>query len=235
MFRIAICDSNQADATELATLVTQLAADAGVPAPVDVYRSARLLYDALSTHRYRLILLETEIGGVNGIDLARRIRFHDEDTDFIFVTGKEDYALAAYSVFPIGYILKKVTRKKLYEPLYRALKREKLLPSILLHTPTGGEVTVRCSDILFAEVYQSDLVVHGKEKPVHCSGALSAVCEDLPEGDFYRAHRNYVVNLRYVTEIGRYFFVMSNGEKVPVAKNRYTEARRIFERYCANR
>lgn len=235
MFRIAICDSNQTDAAELSALVGQIAADAGIAVTVDVYRSARLLYDALTAHRYRLILLETEIGGVNGIDLARRIRFHDEDTDFIFVTSKEDYALAAYSVFPIGYILKKATRKKLYEPLYRALKRENILPSLLLRTPTGGEVTVRCADILFAEVYQTDLVIHGKEKPVHCSGSLSAVCDELPEGDFYRAHRNYVVNLRYVTEIGRYFFVMSDGEKVPVAKNRYTEARRIFERYCANR
>lgn len=233
MFKIAICDGNLADASELKGLVLQMAADAGVTASVDMYRNARALYEAMGRQRYRLLFLETEIGGENGIDLARRIRFHHEDTDFIFVTAKEDYALAAYSAFPIGYILKKVNRKKLYEPLARAFKRDSLLPTILLRMPSGGEISLRIGDILYAEVYQSDLVVHTAKQSVHCSGALATVCEELPGEDFYRSHRNYVVNLRFVTEIGRYFFVLEDGERVPIAKNRYTEARTVFEHYLA--
>ena len=60
-------------------------------------------------------------------------------------------------------------------------------------------------------------------------GSLSAVSDALPQKLFYRAHRNFIVNLQYVEKIGHYYFEMQNGDRVTVAKNRYTEARAVFE------
>ncbi len=234
MYNIAVCDGNTADAVSLAAMLRGLCAEMGISVSVESFRTARALYEAFKEKRYQLVFLETEIGGMNGIDLARKIRFQREETDVIFVTAKEDYALAAYSVFPLGYILKNVTRKKLYEPLHRALRRHLRLPSIFLQTPIGNEISVRIDDIIYIEVFQTDLTVYCRHAVHNCVGSLGGVLEKLPEGCFYRSHRNFIVNLQYVTEIGRYFFVTEGGERVPVAKNRYTEARSIFEEYTQN-
>ena len=231
MYNIAVCDGNTADAVALSSMVRGLCAEMGASASVETFRTARALYEAFKEKKYQLVFLETEIGGLNGIDLARKIHFQQEETDFIFVTAKEDYALAAYSVFPLGYILKHVTRKKLYEPLHRALRRHLRLPSIFLQTPIGNEISVRPDDILYIEVFQTDLTVYCRHTVHNCAGSLGGVLEKLPSGHFYRSHRNFIVNLQAVTEIGRYFFVTEGGEKVPIAKNRYTEARAIFEKY----
>ena len=234
MYNIAVCDGNTADAAELAHVVRGLCNEMGVSASVESFRTARALYEAFKEKKYQLVFLETEIGGVNGIDLARKIRFQEEETDVIFVTAKEDYALAAYAVFPLGYILKRINRKKLYEPLHRALRRHVRLPSIFLQTPIGNEISVRLDDIMYIEVFQTDLTVYCRHGVHNCAGSLAGVMEKLPQGVFYRAHRNFIVNLQYVGEIGRYFFVTEQGERVPIAKNRYTEARAIFEKYARN-
>ena len=232
MYRIAVCDSNVADASELVNRIQQLAAEIELDCKVDRFRTARGLYDEAKTNPYHLIFLETEIGGTGGIELAKRIRFHHEETEFIFVTDKEGYALAAYSVYPIGYLLKRVTRQKLYDPFVRAVKKQGgSEPVFRLHTADGEELFLIRDDILYIEVFGNKLVFHCKRETVESIGTLAATMDALPKDTFYRAHRNYIVNLRHVQKMGHYFFAMTNGEKVTVAKNRYTEAREIFDQY----
>ena len=231
MYRIAVCDNNVADGQELVNKVHQLATELGLDVAIDNFRSARGLYDAAKETPYTLILLETEIGGVSGIDLARRIRFHDKDTKFIFVTAKEEYALAAYAVFPIGYILKRVTRARLYEPFVHAFSGAKPSHSFLARTLDGGEINIASDDLIYIEVFGNELVFHCRRETVRGMGSLSGVMELLPTERFYRSHRNFIVNLQYVQKIERFYFGMQNGEKVSVAKNRFTEAREIFEKY----
>lgn len=230
MYRIAICDSNVADGQELLNKVNQLVAELGLDVCVDNFRSARALYEAARERAYKLILLETEIGGKSGVDLARHIRFHDKETEFIFVTAKEEYALAAYSVFPAGYILKSVTRARLYEPFLHVFRAHKG-KSFLFRTADGGEIGITPEELLYVEVFGTELVFHCKRENVRATGSLASVTELLPSASFYRSHRNFIVNLAYVQKIERYYFGMQNGEKVAVAKNRFTEARAIFERY----
>ncbi|MBO5755040.1 MAG: response regulator transcription factor [Clostridia bacterium] len=234
MYRIAVCDSNVVDAQELVNKLQHLAADLHFECSVESFRTARAFAEAFKARPFPLVFLETEIGGTNGIELAKRIRFHDKDTEFIFVTSHAEYALAAYAVFPVGYILKSVTKQKLHEPFLRAVRKEKReFPKLLIDTADGGETIVPRDDILYVEVFGNDLVFHCKNDTVEGIGSLSGVMERLPSDQFYRSHRNFIVNLRYVQRIGRFFFVMQNGEKVSVAKNRYTEARGVFERYLS--
>ncbi len=230
MYRIAICDPSVADAQELYNKVHQLAAEMKLDVRIDSFRSARALYDATKEHSYKLILLETEIGGKSGVDLARHIRFRDKETAFIFVTSKEEYALAAYSVFPAGYILKRATRARLYEPFAHVFREQKG-KSYLFRSADGGEIAIAASDLLYIEVFGTELVFHCRGENVHGTGSLAGVLDVLPAESFYRSHRNFIVNLAHVQKIERYFFGMQNGEKVTVAKNRFTEARAVFERY----
>ncbi len=231
MYRIAVCDNSVADGQELVNKIHQLASEMCLDVSVDSFRSARALYDAARERAYKLIFLETEIGGRSGVELARRIRFHDKDAEFIFVTDKEQYALAAYAVFPVGYILKRVTRAKLYEPMRRVFLSERTKQSYLFRTADGGEITIARDDLLYVEVFGNELVFHCKHESVRGTGSLTGVMEMLPAESFYRSHRNFIVNLAYVQKIERYYFGMQNGDAVTVAKNRFTEAREVFEAY----
>ncbi len=231
MYRIAVCDNNVADGQELVNKVQQLLQEMRLDAEVDSFRSARALYDAARGRTYKLVLLETEIGGTSGIELARRLRYHNKEMACIFVTSKEEHALAAYSVFPAGYILKRVTRAKLYEPFAHVLRKEHTSPSLLFRSADGGEISVPIDELMYIEVYGNGLDLHCKDEVFHAVGTLSAAEELLPRHSFYRSHRNFIVNLQYVQRLERYYFGMQNGDTVAVAKNRFTEVRAVFESF----
>ncbi len=231
MFRIAICDSNVADGQELVNKVHQLAAELKLEVSVDNYRSARALLEAAKSKPYKLVLLETEIAGISGIELAKRLRFQHKDTAFIFVTSKDEYALAAYSVFPSGYILKRVTRASLYEPFAHVFRKERPSQTVFFRTADGGTIVIPLEELMYIEVYGNELDFHCKNETLRGIGTLNAAMELLPESTFYRSHRNFIVNLGYVQKIERYYFGMQNGDTVTIAKNRFTEVKAVFERF----
>lgn len=234
MMRFAVCDGSVADAQELVVKLQHLSADMGISCTVENFRSARLLLEEAKVRPFDAVFLETELGGTGGIELARKLRFYHEDVEIVFVTAKEEYALAAYGVFPLGYLLKRVERKRLYPLLLRlARKHKETGPTIRCMTADGGEALIARDELLYVEVIGNRLFFHGMRGEVEGIGSLASISASLPERLFYRAHRNFIVNLQYVQKIGHYFFEMQNGDKVAVAKNRYTEAKAVFEKHFA--
>ena len=232
MFRIAICDEMQSHAAELAKMLTSLAAEIPVECEVEVFRSFKALQKAMSENGFRLLFLETRLGGISGIDFARRLRMIDEEIDIVFCSTESDSALAAYTVFPVGYLIKPVDRKKLREVFRHVTDRYRQKPSIVLRGVDGGKRTICVDDVLYIEVFGAELDVHTKRGVAHCSGTLVETGSLLSSKDFYRCHRSYIVNLRYTAGVERYQFKMINGDSVAVAKNRYAEVKAAFEEYA---
>lgn len=233
MFRIAICDEMQPQANELAEALRALSEEIpGQEVSIDIFRGLKPLQKAMSECVYQLLFLETRIGGYSGIDFVRRLRLTDEETDVVFFSGEADSALAAYSVYPTGYLLKPVDRKKLRDVFRHVADKYRQRPSIVLKGIDGGEHLISVDDILYIEVFGSELDVHCKRGVVLCAGTLAEACNLLTSQDFYRSHRSFIVNLRYAVGIERCQFRMINGDTVAVAKNRYTEVKAVFEAYA---
>ena len=231
MFRIAICDDMQPQAQELAQHLTTLAGEIPMECRVEVFRSFKALQKAMGENSYQLIFLETRLGGISGIDFARRLRAYDERTAIAFCTAETESALAAYSVFPVGYLTKPVDRKRLREVFRHVADKHCQKPSIVLRGIDGGERRISVDDILYIEVFGTELDVHCRRGVVMCTGTLVEASSLLSSADFYRSHRSFVVNLRYTVGIDRYQFRMINGDTVAVAKNRYAEVKAAFEAY----
>lgn len=236
MFRIAICDEMQPQANELAETLRALSEEIpGQNVSIDVFRGLKPLQKAMSECVYQLLFLETRIGGYSGIDFVRRLRLTDDETDVVFFSEEADSALAAYSVFPTGYLLKPVERKKLREVFRHVADKYRQKPSIVLKGIDGGECLISVDDILYIEVFGTELDVHCIRGVVLCAGTLAEACNLLTSQDFYRSHRSFIVNLRHAVGIERCQFRMINGDTVAVAKNRYTEVKAAFEAYAGVR
>ena len=231
MFRIAICDEMQSQATELAQQLGVLAGEISLECQVEVFRSFKQLQKAMSESIYQLLFLETRVGGISGIDYARRLRLYDEETDIVFWSSEADSALAAYAAYPVGYLTKPVDRRKLREIFRHVAQKHRRKPSIVLRGSDGGRRMIGEEDILYIEVFDEELDVHCKRGVVHCSGSLVEVGGLLTSSDFYRSHRSFLVNLRYAVGIERYQLRMINGDTVAVARSRYAEVKAALEAY----
>ena len=235
MFRIAICDDMQSQAAELAQHLTALAGELPMECRVDVFRGYKPLQKAMSENSYQLLFLETRLAGISGIDFVRHLRQTDEDVDVVFCSTETESAFAAYSVFPAGYLVKPVDKKKLREVFRHVTDKYRQRPAIVLKAVDGGEHMISVDDILYIEVFGAELNVHCRRGVVLCTGTLVEASSLLSSADFYRSHRSFVVNLRYTVGIDRYQFRMVNGDTVAVAKNRYAEVKAAFEAYAGAR
>jgi len=232
MMTVAVCDDSMY-AQLLVNEIKELAAESEVEASVELFRSFAFLTAAMKTKKYDLLVLETSLRGVNGIDYARNLRLLRVDSDIIFVSPSEKDALPAYSAFPIGYILKPFRRKHFRPAFRRAAEKFAKKRTIILRDLNGVKLTFPVDELLYIEVIGNELGIHTRTGQAKCIGSLAETYLALPEKQFYRSHRSFIVNMNYVTKCAKYYFVMENGDKVTIAKNRYSEAKGTLMKFAS--
>ena len=146
-YRMAICD----DISEALDTAENMARDwanlRGFELEIDRFSSAPDFFADYENGRYDILLLDIEMGAVNGVELARRVRRGDHDAQIIFLTGYTDYIADGYDVEALNYLLKPVDRAKLFGVLDRAadrLRRQRLLNQCDLETVVQHHYTKGC-------------------------------------------------------------------------------------------
>ena len=223
MINIAVCDDS-VYASDTADALYELALGQA-EISVDVFKSAAALKNGIKSKRYDIFLLDPDVSDADGIGLAEKIRKSIPECDIILICESDKYAVEGYSVFAAGYIIKPVSQKELRLPFLHALDKYRKKPTVVFKDKNGARVAVNISELLYIEVIGTELHIHKRMGVMKCQGSLSEACQNLPQTQFYRSHRSYVVNMEYVVRAVKYHFIMDNGDKVTIAKNRYAEAK----------
>lgn len=231
MLRIAICDDTPLYAGELAAQLYEISEEMCLSIEVDTYRSYGSLAEAHLSERYAVIFLEIALSDGDGIEFAEQLRGEDIETDLVFYSSTATRAHEAYNAFPTGYLLKPPQKKRVRHVLEYICAKRDLHPTLVLRTAGGGRAAIPLDDILYVEVMGNELSVHTARQTVRCIGALTDAFRDISQRQFYRCHRSFLVNMRAVSSLYRYAFVMENGEEVAVAKNRYAQAKEILNEF----
>ncbi|WP_042478169.1 response regulator [Bacillus ndiopicus] len=77
----------------------------------------------LRQHEVDIAFLDIEIAEDNGLELAHKLRSHNSDLDIVFTTSHADYAMQAYDVYPLDYMLKPVSKSRLSQTIARAYNK----------------------------------------------------------------------------------------------------------------
>jgi two-component system, LytTR family, response regulator len=183
-----------------------------------------------------LIFLDIQMPGKTGFDMLSEL---ERAPNVIFTTAYDEYALKAFEVNALDYLLKPVEPKRLADALQKLQLEEDKEPisdhpisvnrSILSeHDQVFVKDGERCwfvklSDIrLFESVGNYAKVYFGPNKPLILK-SLNALEERLDEKVFFRANRKHIVNLRLIEKIEPYFnggllLEMKGGEKIEVSR-----------------
>ncbi|HAB93378.1 MAG TPA: histidine kinase [Lachnospiraceae bacterium] len=119
--------------------------------------SGRKALELVKSYQIDVAFLDIEIGGTNGIDLARKIREMQPDVRIIFVTSHDSYALDAFSVHATGYLLKPVFSEDLARELTFAYP-EKPQKRIRIQTFGGFDIFVDGKPLSFRRSKAKELL-----------------------------------------------------------------------------
>lgn len=169
-----------------------------------------------------------------GIDLGKQIRMSSHESVIIYITASDDYALDAYEVHAVRYLLKPIDEYKLYEALDYALSYTKVKSeSMYLIKTQNGLLQRPYSKIEYIENI-------GRKQEVHMSDGETLKSlfirksfeEETKEAaireNFLQVHKSFLVNLDYVKQLTSDSIIMESGKQIPVSKAKAARVKREY-------
>jgi DNA-binding LytR/AlgR family response regulator len=236
MIQIAICDDSL---DELSNMVQF----------VDLYRTSRNFschyavfpngFELVSTlekgKRFDIYCLDIIMPGFTGIEVAKEIRGFDKTAPILFFTSSPDFALESYSVKAINYVLKPISKEKLFftfDEVLEQIKVDRAEQAIVVKSKEGLQ-RILISSLVFAEVIGRNVLYHLRSgKVIECTESFASVCDSLLRyGCFIRPHRSYLVNMQYVDTIQNRQITLQTLSSIPVAQGKAREIKQQYLRY----
>lgn len=226
-YKVAICDDNQQETRFLESLVQAWAARNEYRVHTDLFPSAEaFLFQYEEKKDYDILLLDIEMGEMDGVALAKLVRKDNETVQIVFVTGYSEYISEGYDVAALHYLMKPVKQEKLYEVLDRAVQKIKKNEKVLVLEHSGETVRIPLYEIRFIEVNQNYVTVHAKAE-ITVKKTLKEF-EELLDERFYRAGRSFIINLNGIEKVTRTEIYLSCGTVLPLPRGQYEPINRAI-------
>ena len=201
----------------------------------------------INTFQPDIVFLDIQMPGMTGFDVLRGL---DEMPQIIFSTAYDQYALRAFEVNAVDYLLKPYTRERFDKAIDKVLMAgsehldqlkaltETLLtneasrfPSKILVSTKNKLIAISVGDIIRIEAEKdySSLVTH--ERSFLSNYGIGKVAEKLDPEIFIRVHRSSIINIDYIDEIFKYPSAydvkMKNGDVVKVSRSYLNVIRKL--------
>lgn len=189
-------------------------------------REAMRLIDALD---YDVLFLDVQMPGMTGLELVRQLKGREVMPKVVFVTAYENYAVPAFEMRAVDYLLKPFESNRLAEtvqrlrevagttvaaggvtpevhegPEGRADKKAGVL-SFLMVEKDEKQIPLPLTEIIYIFSEGYNVFVQTQSERLLTRFTLQELTDRLPTDQFFRSHRSYLINIFQVKEISPYF------------------------------
>lgn len=201
----------------------------------------------LLKHPCDLVFLDIDMPNISGIYIAEQISSLYPKTKICFVTAFNEFAVKAFELNALDYILKPYTEERLNQCLQRLKENEGYKEELIELSDSykysldiicgfDGEdmILIRASDIYYLETVNKDVKIHTLNGVYTGNKTLSFYEDKLMKYSFFRVHKCYLANLDKVTyikaRINYTYDLYFDGieEKIPVSRNRVRELKQYI-------
>lgn len=226
-YRIAVCDDSPADREYTAGLVRGWAVETDRDVRLSLFSSGEnFLFRAEDEGSFDILLLDIEMGAMDGVTLAKKLRQNNETLQIVFITGYSDYIAEGYEVSALHFLLKPVKKEKLFSVLSRAAEKLRRDEKALNLEAGGQLVRVPIYTIRYADVQGNYVTVHGCQD-FTAKMTLTEVQQELDDR-FYRVGRSAIVNLTKISRVTKTEIMLQDGTAIPLPRGAYDGVNRAI-------
>lgn len=224
--RIAVCDDSPRDRAAILNVLKKLNLTA------DVFDTGEALQAAFWQQPYDLALLDIEMPGTGGYDLALVLKKQCEICEIIFITEHLELVLEAFRFKPAAFVPKGQLDAELPRALKRILEKGRDNPVFVTRKKNRDRI-VELNQVLYLK-YIYDHEVQFTLKDGSCfseTGSMKQFEAELSSKGFLRIYSNCMVNALYIVRMERDAVVLANGEQLVVARERRETVRKAYMEY----
>lgn len=228
--KIALCDDNALQLSMIEDIVIRYCEENRIDAEIKSFESGlKLLEYAMGSGSFDVYILDMIMPDMDGMEVARKLRNKGDMGHIIFLTSSTEYAIEAYDVAALYYLVKPIDTDK----IYMALDRAKITKQNQSQTKVEGDffeiigkdqkMRIRIEDILFVDIISRRLCFHMVDGQNYESVMLrTKFCDGVSELSSYQdfvVDGKVLVNKRHIKNITTSEIEFSNGVKYRPSKN----------------
>ncbi|MBO4290522.1 MAG: response regulator transcription factor [Lachnospiraceae bacterium] len=220
MIKIAVCDDEKRMAEEISEKVKEYLPGS----ETEIFGSGESLL-ASDMESFRILLLDIDLPGISGLNVAEKMMAAAERPLIIFVTGHDELVYDSLWLHPFGFVRKTYLEKELKKALEDAAQelasREK---HFFIHT-AAGDMCLMLNEIYFFEADGNYMKVTAASGEYRFRETMQTLENTLARDGFVRVHKGFLVNQDMVKIINSEECILTNDARIPFGRN-YQEAAR---------
>ena len=173
-----------------------------------------------------LLLLDIQMPYLTGFDLVKTL---PPDTMVIFTTARHDYAVQAYELEVLDYLVKPIARERFEKAIQKALEyrqyrkvwneKKSAARNFLMIKSDYRIIKVLFEDIEYIEGLSEYVKIYSGEKTHTTLAALKSLEGELPADKFIRIHKSYIVALSAIDQFNSRNIQLLSGKELPVGRS----------------
>lgn len=239
MIKIAICDDSDYLRKIERDMLVSYSMKKNLDYSIDEYENGESLID--SAKNYDLIFMDYQFEdkGADGLTIARKIRENNDNVAIIFLTS---YTGIVYDTFEVGafrFLVKPIEIEKFEKAMDDYLLLQNSNKTIELKSERTNYY-IKENSILFIEAsgkLSNIHLAHADNDFLECNNSITEIESKLSQKSFFRVHKSYIVNFKYIASYNRTEITLTNKQKVFISRSRYksfieTYANYLIEQGC---
>ncbi len=230
MLKIAVCDDDKVTCELLIDLIRGMVSGAALTH----FTSGEALLTAGGS--YDILLLDIQMNGMSGIDVAKQLRQKEQRTTIVFITGLEGHMQDAFDVNAFHYLVKPITKERFREVLGKAIREQEHFraqaPFLLIKVESTTK-KVLLDQILYIDCFNKKLTIHSASESFSYYGKMEHIEQQLGR-TFFRCHRSIIISLEQVVGYNAQSVTLMNGTILPMAKPKYATFVKAYLRYVTS-
>ncbi len=234
MIRIAVCDDEKYMSDKVRKMVSDFFHKKNIEIMILQFSTGEdlLKYD----QTIDIIFLDIQMKDIDGMETARKLRSCKFKGYLIFITILKEMVFQAFEVQAYDYLIKPLKEKDFEKTMERLLLSMQNAKEANLLIQRGYETRIiPLKDIVFCEIIDRKIYLHLISSEVIDFYDRIENLEAKLNNRFFRCHRSFLINLRYLKGYKNGIAYMENGKEIPVSRLRSKEFSNIILQYMKNR
>jgi DNA-binding LytR/AlgR family response regulator len=219
---IAACDSNINDCNVLKSIIHSFCLAQDITAKIDMYSDKDDFLTSASDSQYDIVFLETNPDGINGIDIVNSTKdlINLNKTHFIFSSDSPEYALEAFNLNAVHYLVKPLSAEGVTEAMRRCIVRMNMNCSKFINVKTSHRnISIPIDNIIYIEVINKICTIHTAKNTYETYSTLNAMGKQMDSDFFLRANRSFIVNMNHIEYFHFDHIILSDQTYVSLSRN----------------
>lgn len=219
MITVAICDDEKYLMDQIRKLVSEFFRGKNTEASIVCFSNGEdlLKYDK----SIDILFLDIQMNGMDGMEAAKELRNRNFGGYIIFITILEEMVFQSFEVQAYDYLVKPIEEKKFKRTMERLFASMKNVNEEKLLVQKGYERSIiSFDDIVFCEIIDRKVYLHLASADVVDFYDRIENLEARLDSRFFRCHRSYLINLKYLKSYKNGVAYMENGKEIPISRLR---------------